>query len=314
MRASDWAGALEAFDAAVRTSTDPGFRRDRGMCHERLGHAYPAIDDYRAYLTVAPDAPDADGVRERLGKLEQETLGYSSASTDAPGDVEGGASAAASVQVTSAKAPTTPRRDQMEYVEREDDPLQTPLRRGKGWSLAPFLFLHKWGNNPARIGLTPGAASGSSFGDSGTWAEGVGLEFRYSLSPSSALVLEAGYEHFNSTAIDLAIVSGLSSQMAYEWRLPMDAEYQNQFIVAPGLGYEHLVVQPSDAQTQSLSLGAFVPRVRFGWRHLLASSAGTEVSLDGGAANFFAYSHFPFDSSNSTSFLLALNVALIWGL
>jgi tetratricopeptide repeat protein len=316
MRNGDCAGALEAFDGAIRASTAPALHRDRGLCHERLGHAYPAIDDFRAYLTAAPDAPDAEGIRERLVKLEQETLGYSSASTDVPGEVEGGASASASADLRSAKvsAPGAAHA-QMDYVEREDDPLLVPLRRGKGWSVAPWLSEHKWGASPASVALSPRPlSSGASFGDSGTWAECVGLEARYSIGPSGALVLEAGYEHFNSTVVDLAVVAGLTSQIGYEWRFPLDGEYQNQLILMAGLGYEHLVVRPNDAQAAGVSLGGFVPRVRFGWRHLLAPSAGVEASVDGGGVNFFAYDRFPFDSNNPTTFLVALNVALVWAL
>jgi hypothetical protein len=317
MRNGDCVGALEAFDAALRTSTEAILRRDRGLCHEKLGHAYPAIDDYRAYLTAKPDAPDAEGIRERLVKLEQETLGYSSASTDVPGDVEGGDHATAPASATSAKAAAAahdPVRERLDYVEREDDPLQTPLRRGKGWAFAPFFAEHKWGASPARILLTQN--SGSSFGDTGTWAECVGLDVRYSFGPTGALVFEAGFEHFNSTAVDLAVISGLTSQIAYEWRFPLDPEYKNQLTLAPGIGYEHLVVAPGDAQSPSVSMGGLVPRVRFGWRHLLAPSAAFDISLDGGAVNFFQYADFPFDSKSSgaTTFLVALNVALLWEL
>ena len=39
----DYAGALEAFDAALRTSMDVTVHRDRGLCHEQLGHPFPAI-------------------------------------------------------------------------------------------------------------------------------------------------------------------------------------------------------------------------------------------------------------------------------
>lgn len=327
MASGDCAGALDAFDAALRTSTDPTLRRDRGTCHEQLGHAYPAIDDYRAYLTASPGAPDADGIRERLEKLEQQTLGYSSASTDVPGDVEGGASqqssaahgaveakVSASAVVGGGGAPgrKNEQHEGLDYVERDDDPLQTSLKRGKGWSFAPFFSEHKWSVSPAGIANPP--YSSSPFGDSGTWSESVGLEFRYSIGPSGALLLEAGYEHFNSTAIDSAVVSGLTSQVGFEWRFPLDPEYKNQFLLAPGLGFEHLVVQPGDAQTSSASLGAFVPRVRFGWRHLLAPSTGIDVSIDAGAGNFFSYSHFPYDSNNPTGYLVGLNLALVWGL
>src|ERR1700759_5690695 len=59
MKAGDCAGALTSFDAALRTSDeDPTLFRDRGICHEQLGHPYPAIDDYRSYLTAVPGAQD----------------------------------------------------------------------------------------------------------------------------------------------------------------------------------------------------------------------------------------------------------------
>jgi hypothetical protein len=308
MRNGDCVGALQAFDEALRTTFVAALRRDRGLCHEKLGHSYPAIDDYRAYLTSAPDAADAEGIRERLVRLEQDTAGYSSASTDAPGDVEGGASARGKAPLSSSARD----RMQMDYVERDDDPLQVPLRRGKGWSFGPIFSEHKWGANPALLALK-GSNSGSSFGDSGTWAECVGLEVRYSLGPSGSIVFEAAYEHFNSTFVDLAVVSGLSSQVAYEWRFALDAEYRNQLILAPGLGFEHLAIQPGDAQASGVSMGGFVPRVRFGWRHLLASSAGLDVSVDAGAVSFFQYSNFPYDSNNTTG-LVALDVAFLWGL
>jgi hypothetical protein len=313
MANGDWAGALDAFDAALRTATDPALRRDRGLCHEHLGHPYPAIDDYRAYLTAVPTAPDVEDIHERLVKLEQETLGYSSASTDFPGDVEGGASqTAAAARKSGAPAPKGAGPEALDYLEREDDPLDTSLKRGKGWSFGPFFSEHKWGVSPGGIAIPP--YSGSSFGDSGTWSESVGLEVRCAVSRSGAFIFEAGYEHFNSTAIDLAIVSGLTSLVGYEWHFPLDPDYANQLVVAPGIGYEHLAVQPGDPQAPSASVGAFVPRLRLGWRHLVAPSAGIDITLDGGVVNFFSYSHFPFDSSSPTSGLVALNLVLLWGM
>jgi hypothetical protein len=308
MRSGDCVGALQAFDEALRTTFDAALRRDRGLCHENLGHAYPAIDDYRAYLTAAPEATDAEGIHQRLVKLEQDTAGYSSASTDAPGDVEGGASARGKASMsTSARG-----RPQLDYVEREDDPLQVPLRRGRGWSFGPIFSVRKWSTSPARIAL-PGSNAGSGFGDSSTWAESVGLDVRASLGPSGAIIFEVAYEHFNSTLVDSAIVSGLSALVGYEWRFPLDAEYHNQLFLAPGLGFEHLAVQPGDATSGGVSLGGFVPRVRLGWRHLLAQSAGLDVSLDGGVANFFQYGNFPYDKGGTTG-LVALNLVLLWGL
>jgi hypothetical protein len=315
MRAGDCAGALDLFDDAIRTSADPTVRRDRGLCQETLGHAYPAMDDLRAYLMAVPDAADAGDVRERLGRLEQTTLGYSSASVDVPDDVEGGASEAAGPKKT-AKDPPAAVRDsegQMDYVDHDEELSRSSLRGGRGWSVAPYFSQRKWGASPAQLALAPQSGS-PSFGDSGTWAECVGLGVRYSFGPTRALVMEAGYELFNSTATDLAVVSGLSTEVGVEWRFPLDPADRDQLILTPGLGYEHLAIRPSAPQASSTSLGGFVPRVRFGWRRMLASSAALDVSLDAGVVNFFAYSHFPYDSNNQTTFLVAANVALLWGL
>src|SRR5687767_5687650 len=71
-RAGDCQGALAGFDAAINHTIEPTLRRDRGLCHEKLGHPFPAIDDYRAYLTARPDAPDSDQIRQRLAALEEQ--------------------------------------------------------------------------------------------------------------------------------------------------------------------------------------------------------------------------------------------------
>ena len=67
------------------------------------------------------------------------------------------------------------------------------------------------GTEPGLLALMPGA--GASFGDNGTWSECFGLEIRRSIGPSGALFAEVGYEHFNSTNVDVALVSGLTSQV-----------------------------------------------------------------------------------------------------
>src|SRR5450755_1666012 len=54
--AGDCKGALDLFDEALRHSIDPTLFRDRGSCHEKLGNVYPAIDDYRSYVSQSPDA------------------------------------------------------------------------------------------------------------------------------------------------------------------------------------------------------------------------------------------------------------------
>jgi len=78
--------ALAPFDAAVVSRTeDASLRRDRGICHERLGHPAPAIEDYRAYLSMDPTAQDAASIRTRLDALEAEDTPTSGSLSSATG-------------------------------------------------------------------------------------------------------------------------------------------------------------------------------------------------------------------------------------
>ncbi len=64
--------ALAAFDRAIAVRhEDGGLRRDRGRCHEKLGNTKPAIDDYRAYLTMTPNARDGADVQARMDRLRK---------------------------------------------------------------------------------------------------------------------------------------------------------------------------------------------------------------------------------------------------
>ncbi len=87
-----------------------------------------------------------------------------------------------------------------------------PLRRGKGFALAPFFSEHN------------GSSTEPSFGASETWAECVGAQLRYLVGPAGALLLEAGYEHFNSTSLDPFTIGGLTSPLAFEFRFPLDSD------------------------------------------------------------------------------------------
>ncbi len=322
MRNGDCPGALDAFDAAIANSIDASLRRDRGLCHEQLGHPYPAMDDYRAYLTAEPDAPDAEGIRGRLARLEQDTTGKSSQGDDQPGPVATSTSASgetvvgsASVSVkgtadASADVPPPsngPPPDPMDAVVHDNDEMRSPLRLGKGFSFAPYFAEHKWFD------------SGSSFGDSYTWAECVGLQLRYSFGRTATVFVEGGYQVFNSTAgsasQNLGTISGLDSQLGLELRFPLDPDYDNQLIVAPGIGFDHIVVSSTLASSASNSEGAIVPRVRFGWRHMVDTSASVDLSLDAGMGKFALYDgDFPFGGPGQEVALLGLNVALVWGL
>ncbi len=303
MAAGDCEGALTSFDAALRTAQeDPTLYRDRGLCHEKLGHPYPAIDDYRAYLTDAPNAPDAPDIRTRLAQLEDETSGRAASSsanddTDVPP-----ATATASVTIGTSGAQASAgatSRDKLQYWD--DDPRNVSMRRGKGFALAPFFSLHKW------------FFKGASFGSTESWSESVGGQIRYEVGPAGGFLLEVGYEHFNSTSVDQFTIGGLTSQLAFEARFPLDAEYDNQLFLAPGLGYEHVTFSPSSGQLSSVSANAIVPRMRFGYRHMVQDNASLDFSIDGGWAKWFV----PTDQGESNltgSALIAANIAIVWGL
>jgi hypothetical protein len=307
MAAGDCEGALASFDAALRTSTEPTLYRDRGQCHDKLGHPYPAMDDYREYLTAEPNAPDAENLRTRLAELEDETSGRtgSKANDDTdvpPAKASATASASLSMSESGVQGSTATSHDKLEYREREDDPIYAVLRRGKGFALAPFFSEHKW------------FFSGTSFGSSETWSENVGLQFRYLFGPAGGLLVEAGYEHFNTTSLDPFTIGGLTSLVALELRFPIDPDYNNQLFLAPGVGYEHIMFSPSSAAGSSIAANAIDPRLRFGYRHLLQDAASIDVSIDGGWAKWFVSSNGVSSSNVSDSVVVAANVAVVWGL
>jgi tetratricopeptide (TPR) repeat protein len=293
MRRANYAGAIDAFDEALRTSMDATLYRDRGLCHEKLGQPYPAMQDYRTYLANSRQAPDSEAIGDRLRNLEDQVAGRtpSVASDDAP---PRGVNAGATEEEMKAAAPP----------DIDEDPQRSSLRAGSGWGFAAFFAGRKWIRDA-------GVASVST---SQSWAECLGAQLRYSIGSRGALLMEAGYEHFNSTSIDPEIVSGFTSLLATELRVPLGESYDNQFLVAPGVGYEHLVFSPSDLNLSPYSEGALTARVRAGYRHMLGASVALDLSLEGGWAAFFKYDGSAVDAHDSTGGMVASNVAIAWGL
>jgi Tetratricopeptide repeat len=288
-RAGDCAGALPAFDAAIRNTVEPSLRRDRGLCHENLGHPFPAIDDYRTYLTAQPDAPDADQIRQRLAALEEQTgTGGSSdravrdrdrrreagAGGEARASVSigsGGASASASGAASSEEASssegstsTEPGHSYDYYVAQEklaDAAEASPLRYGSGFVLGPFVHL-------PRFFIGEGA--------NGDLAYGVGAAVRYSTGPTLSVISEIGYGGVGT--------SGAASSQAgpllmggVELRLPVSRFASDHILLRGGLGYERHVVSGTRAVTDNV-LGRF----GLGYRHVFGPSIGLELLADGG--------------------------------
>jgi len=300
MRRGDYAGALDAFDEALRNSIDATLYRDRGLCHERLGQPYPAIQDYRTYLTSRPEAPDADAIGNRLRILQDQVAGrrpsVDSDDVPPPGVNAGASEEEAKLAAPAPVAPPQPNVD--------DDVQRSSLRADTGWAFAAFFAGRKWIRD----------AGVATFSTSETWAECVGAQLRYSTGSHGALLVEAGYEHFNSTSIDTEVASGFTSLLAFELRLPVGGGYDNQFLVAPGLGYEHLVFSPSDVGLSPYSEGGLTGRLRAGYRRMLGASVALDLSLEGGWAAFFKYDGSALDGHDSTGGIAAANVAIAWGL
>lgn len=247
--ASDCVGALSLFDQAIELSHDPTLRRDRGACHERLGHTFPAIDDYRAYLTEAPQAADAEGIRERFQRLQGETsvpklrdksfTSYKAAGVN-PGDFE----------------------SFVRHERAEFDADLSPLRRGKGVVFGPMIDLRKWNGIDASDGYLYGAT------------------VRYSFSSVSSALLEVGGAGINSADGSADRFGGFATFLGYEARVGLNSTRTHVFYLGGGAGYEGYT-QVSSA----LKFGAIVGRGRLGYRLSLGPSFALEVGGDGGFAS-----------------------------
>ena len=77
----------------------------------------------------------------------------------------------------------------------------------------------------------------------------------------------------------MANISGLTSQLGYELRVPLDYRYNNQFLFGLGLGFEYFVVTPNIVSAPGTSVGIFVPQLKAGWRHMLTTSVGLDLAL-----------------------------------
>jgi hypothetical protein len=291
----DCAGALDAYDQALRTSIDPNLHRDRGRCHETLGHPHPAIDDYRAYLTARPDAPDADDVRARLQKLERDA---GIVGPEAPADAKSGEKTDKSgVHVSVSLNATASTEgggkktlDAIENDERLDQQADdSPLRRGKGLV----------------IGVGIGAAH---FGKSELgWTETVGVDLRGSLSRISTLMLTIGYAHVNSTGSSSEL-GGAMLAAGYEARIALNPRVTDALLLGATLGYENL-----KQRATGLVYAAFLPQARLGYRHVFGPSLGLEAAFDGGIA-FLSLTGAPAGADTSTTTaLLGGHVALVVG-
>jgi hypothetical protein len=277
------------FDEALRHSIDPTLYRDRGQCHEKLGNVYPALDDYRAYVSQAPDAADVDTYRKRIESL------ISTASQDmAPNAGHGGTfDSEMRGGMTDGSTPVTSNPDKVKPDDKDKDTSKTSedpnktmtqveaeeareretdtsaMRRGTGVILGAYY-------NPRYVANPWDYKFGQSFGARIGW----------SFAASSTLILELGYlnQSGDSLAIGNEVKDGLQTFLAYEARIPFDQYATNQLVLAVGGGYEHL--------TDNLLgqvYGNIVGRGRAGYRHVFGASFALDFYVDGGVIGTFLF-------------------------
>jgi len=241
--AGDCKGALDMFDQALEHSTDPTLYRDRGICHDKLGNAFPAIDDYRTYLAAMPQATDADQIQERLAKLEGR------ASPKETGDDDASVKAA-----RKGRTLTEIERERDRRYEAED----SSVRLGKGFVIGGLIHLRAVGQKFFQFGQRAGAT------------------VRYSLDAHNTIMTELGWSW-----LDADRPSGSSGPMAflgYELRLAIDDYGTHSILFGAGLGFERFVQNATNAASNGM-----IPRGRLGYRLVLGKSFGIEATFDAGA-------------------------------
>jgi hypothetical protein len=261
MRAGDCAGALDAFDAALRTTIDPELHRDRGLCHEKLGHPFPAIEDYRFYLTRRPEASDADAIRARVAALETQVGIVKPGEPDVSG--QNGAEISTSIGGETDLSVATGGKGGLEAVEAneqlESQADSSPLRRGHG-----FI-----------IGLAVGGRyfASSSLGA----AEFAGFDVRYSFARTSTILVELSVGHVAGSGTPTAL-SGPGILGGYELRIPITARVSDALLLGATFRFESL------SESNGYVFSLLEPEGRFGYRHVFGPSFGLEAVVDGGAA------------------------------
>jgi hypothetical protein len=277
----DCPGALEAFDAALRTSMDVTVHRDRGLCHEQLGHPFPAMDDFRVYLAAVPDAADAEDIRGRLNQLEianglggTGTGGTSApeeAQTSATGKVKLGDPFAVDANDATGKGSTTAAvagsgdrtragnyEQEVALNERWDETDGSPLRRGTG------LVFGVYGRGYGGL-------------SNGMYGYGVGATLRGSVSAVSTIYGEVGYVTYSTGGDDDTGIreGGFSLGVGYEARIRLDQFVTNAIILAGTVSYERVV----DSNSRVL-LNNVDPRAKLGYRHVFGPGLGVEVGAE----------------------------------
>jgi hypothetical protein len=234
---------------------------------------------------VRPEAPDAEGIRQRLAALEAaHGTGGTSVTSGEEMNIEvggGNARAAGAVtiggrstappgtaqppaQVLGPKPGETPHEFDY-YVQQEqfvDAARKSPLRYGSGVVLGPFVQLPRFFIGK---GQRPGALAYS-----------VGGAARYVTGPLFSIVAELGYGGIG-TAGEPDSQSGVVLFGGVELRFPISKYASDHLVARGGVGYERQVVSGTRFINDNL-LGRFA----FGYRHVFGTALALEALADGG--------------------------------
>lgn len=297
-RAGDCAGALGLFDLALRHTSEPTLRRDRGLCHEKQGHPFPAIDDYRFYLHMKPEASDAEQIRERLARLEEQVGqgGRSSqaareskekddgASASASGSMEtsgsgGSADASASLSVggSASASGKGKRRDEPTVSEKNYDEYQaqeklaesadsSPLRYGEGMILGAYVHI-------PRYFFGEGTSSDMGYA--------VGGRIGYAMSSSMTVLGEVGYAGIGEGGTNTG-AAGPQVLAALEGRFPISRYGSDQILLGGGLGFERYVISGT-----RVGVDIAMARFKLAYRHVFGPSLALDLGVDGGPGQVF---------------------------
>jgi tetratricopeptide (TPR) repeat protein len=304
--AGDCKGALGDFDEALKTSQDPELRRERGLCHEKLGNKYPALEDLRAYLAAKPDAADAEQLRARVQKLESEldngkpirNVAKKSGANESDAEVfaaNRGEEDRKKAELIGPK-PGEQEKDYNYYKKQEelaDEAKESAVRYGTGLVVGGFLGI-------PRYFIIDGKASDLSFL--------VGGRAGYSTGKYITLYAEVGYAGLTSSegeARDRNRNSNTGPMIGIgaEARLPITRRASDQILLRVGADYEHLINEGNRRITH------LVPgRAAVGYRHVFGPSVGVEVLADGGPG-------VSIDEHSNSQFFVAIagNVGVVVG-
>lgn len=257
VREGDCKGALPLFDEALRTSVEPTLFRDRGLCHDKLGDVYPAIDDYRAYVFGAPDEPDVDTIRARILELQG----------NAP-------PAAGDERSTNANQGSLEVQSNAQVIARPTTTNQASLKGGSGFGLGAYF-------GAGGLFLSSSAGTGSVT----TSYEKIGVQVRYDFAPAHAFLLEGGYFHLDDKSSGDTVAfpggSGGGGLLAYELRVRLDSSFSDQITIAIGGSINHV----SETETEggisgSLAQTLYGPTARISYRHVFGNTLAFDLAVE----------------------------------